>query len=151
MKGALAVPDERPSFEELLRAVRAFLTGPKVHPVHLDVKLSDGSHFQCPVGLFGVPQECMHNDTFSECRWRGTPYEFPDVAQAQVVRLLWRAWEEGKPGLRGPVIFDSPEGIVADTDASWVSDLFKNHPAWGAMIDEQGGLFTLTGPPPRRD
>jgi hypothetical protein len=98
------MPGERPSFEELLRAVRAFLTGPKVHPVHLDVTLSDGAHFQCPVDLLSTPEECLHNADFSECRWRGTPYEFPDVAQAQVVRLLWRAWEAGKPGLSGLAI-----------------------------------------------
>lgn len=101
--------------------------------------------------------ECKHSGTFNSVVWYGRPFEFTK-RQAEVVELLWRAWESGTPGLNQDYI---GERVAPESKRFSVSDLFrveykrpgktkrrtKSHDAMGYMIHRQGPGIWMLGPP----
>lgn len=85
---------------------------------------------------------CRHSEGFTSVYWHGATYSF-SPAQAAVVRQLWRSWEAGTPDLNGDALL-----VEAGCESGKMSDLFKRHPAWGAMIVEGQvrGLYRLAEP-----
>ena len=68
-----------------------------------------------------------HSPDFAWCCWNGTVYTF-SPRQAKFVSLLWQAWEGGHEL--------SDRWMLEQTNAHCpkVRDAFRNHPAWGEMI-----------------
>lgn len=62
------------------------------------------------------------------------------ASQALVVRELWAAMEHGTP-----VVSDAHLLNLADSDATFLRDLFRRHPAWNTLIVSAGrGLRRLS-------
>jgi hypothetical protein len=85
----------------------------------------------------------------------GTIYTFTP-AQAECVKVLWEAWEEGRPEMRAATILDR-----AKVENESLAEVFRQrrngvkvpNPAWGALIvedDKNGkGWYRLSLPPKR--
>lgn len=83
-----------------------------------------------------------HGPDFSSVVWYGTPYEFTP-RQALAVECLWKAWERGGSVSKGDLL------NAARTRKVRIVDLFKDHPAWGAMIRwNNSGFYRLAPPEP---
>jgi hypothetical protein len=93
----------------------------------------------------GLPP-ARHSDDFCSVHWYGTDYVFT-TTQRGCVRLLWKALDNGTPILSQQYILEHPD---VEAESSRLSDLFKNHPAWGTMIVPGGsaGTFQLRRPHP---
>jgi len=79
-----------------------------------------------------------HSDDFREVKWFGQVYHFTP-AQAKIVEVLWRQWENGTPRVgAGPLLH------AADMVSDRVSYLFKSSPAWGVMVKtDEAGTYWL--------
>jgi hypothetical protein len=99
-------------------------------------------------------KQTTHSVDFTSVVWFGTPYSFAKGLQAQSVRVLWEAWENGTPSLSEKTI---GEEAGSASDNFRLEHVFKPvkkrtrkrepHPAWGTMIKSAGkGLFTLSPP-----
>lgn len=92
--------------------------------------------------------------------WFGDKYRFAKGQQAQTVRVLWEAWEEGTPTLGQETI---GERVGSDALFFSLSHVFRirrtkevkgkkkkvhiRHPAWGTMIVSAGkGIYRLAEP-----
>lgn len=69
-----------------------------------------------------------HSDDFRQVRWFGRDFEFTP-AQAAIVDVLWRHWENGTPRVGADPLLHA-----ADMVSDRVSHLFKGSEAWGTMI-----------------
>jgi hypothetical protein len=88
---------------------------------------------------------CKHTPDFASVLWNDKLYHFTPL-QSKAVRLLWQAWEQGGMGLRQEWLLET-----IGSDCARLADLFKDHPAWGAMIQPAGsgrGTFALGAEPP---
>ena len=88
------------------------------------------------------PPACAHSDDFRSVRWYGTTYALTG-SQAQVVKLLWQAWENGTPDVSGAALLEA-----ADASSERLRDLFPRHAGWGTMIVSGGtrGTYRLSKP-----
>jgi len=93
-----------------------------------------------------------HSDDFTSVNWFGTPYTFAKGLQAEAVRVLWEARDNGTPRLSEKTIGDK---IGSANDQFRLEHVFKPtnkrtrkreaHPAWGTMIKRAGkGIFALS-------
>ena len=93
------------------------------------------------------------SDDFTSVDWYGRRYEFAKGNQAQAVRVLWKAWEDGGHSLTQETIRDR---IGSAADQFQLSKTFRTrkpdggyeqHPAWGTMIQEASkGCYKLVPP-----
>lgn len=82
-----------------------------------------------------------HSPDFRSVYWFGTDYTFSPT-QAAVVHALWEAWDDGVPAVGNETLTEA-----AGSDGGRVRDLFRDHPAWGAMIVPAGkGSYRLQEP-----
>ena len=84
---------------------------------------------------------CRHSVDFASVSWNGAYYTFT-AAQARVVALLWREWENGTPEVRQETLLEA-----SGSAAKRLARVFQGHDAFGAMIVQgsQRGLFRLDG------
>ena len=71
---------------------------------------------------------CQAGAGFTCVRWHGAAYTFGPM-QARIVRVLWEAWERGVPDVDQRWLLNE-----AGSDSDRLLDVFRGHPAWGAMI-----------------
>ena len=85
---------------------------------------------------------CRHSRDFASVSWHGQSYTF-SPSQAAAVKLLWQAWRNGTPELRQETILQA-----VSSDGNRLSDLFREHPAWGKLIvaGQAKGTFRLAEP-----
>lgn len=88
------------------------------------------------------PETARHSADFTSVHWYGDDHEFT-ANQAKCVGLLWQAWENGTPSLRGDYML-----AEADVSQSRFDLVFRGHAAWGTMIVPSGvkGSYKLSPP-----
>lgn len=87
------------------------------------------------------PARPTHNADFTMVDWYGTEYAFSPGLQAGAVKALWQEWEKTGLGLHHETIRDS---VDAERDNFRLPHVFRQHPAYGAMILSNGkGLYVL--------
>ena len=69
-----------------------------------------------------------HSKDWATVNWFGVTYTF-SPRQRPVIAALWTAWQEGNPFLSQETLLE-----LAESDSMRVRDVFKNHPAWGKLI-----------------
>lgn len=88
---------------------------------------------------------CRHSVDFASVVWNGQSYSFT-ATQSVIVRLLWKAWKNGTPAMRQETLLEA-----ACSGGNRLMHIFRDHPAWGAMIvaGPAKGTFQLrvTNPP----
>jgi hypothetical protein len=88
--------------------------------------------------------DAVHSTDFRSVRWFGSGYSFT-ANQAAVVKLLFENWKS-----RTPDVGDETLLLAVDPEAppARLSTLFRDHPAWGAMIVAGGtkGTHRLAEP-----
>jgi hypothetical protein len=99
-----------------------------------------------------VNGETAHSDDFTSVNWYSTQYQFTTGLQAESVRLLWEAWENGTPSLSEQTIREKTgscndrfrlEHVFKPTNKS--TGRREAHPAWGTMIRRvRKGVFALS-------
>jgi hypothetical protein len=98
-------------------------------------------------------KKCSHSTDFTSVNWFGTQYSFTKGQQAEAVRVLWTAWENGGHSLSQETI----SGIIKSDDNRFqLRKVFRQkggdakgqqHPAWGTMIKEASkGVYMLAKP-----
>jgi hypothetical protein len=95
-----------------------------------------------------------HSIDFTSVNWYGTVYNFSKGLQAESVRVLWEARENGTPDLSEKTIGDQVESANNRFRLAHVfnptnkkTGKRERHPAWGTMIKETGkGRFALSKP-----
>jgi len=96
--------------------------------------------------------EPSHSPDFTSANWYGTRYTFAKGNQAETIRVLWEAWEAGGHSLSQELI---GEKIGSSSDHFRIQKTFRTlrengyvrHPAWGAMIQQDGkGCYRLGNP-----
>lgn len=95
--------------------------------------------------LMTVLQLRRHSIDFCSVRWDTHQFTFTP-AQAKVVSILWEAMENDTPEVRQETLLEH-----ASSQGSRLRDVFRDHPAFGAMIvpGELKGTFRLAPPAPR--
>lgn len=84
-------------------------------------------------------QPARHSLDFCSVVWFGKSYLPFTPTQAAIVRILWDAWLNDTPDVRQDTLLSE-----ANSDSGRVADVFKDHPAWGAMIQSKHrGTFRL--------
>lgn len=92
-----------------------------------------------------------HSEDFTSVRWRSAEYRFAKGLQAESIRALWEAWENGTPSLSEKTI---GEKAGSSNDRFRLEHVFKPsnkntgkrepNSAWGTIIKPAGkGLFKL--------
>lgn len=97
--------------------------------------------------------EVTHSDDFTSVIWGGRRYRFAKGAQAGVVRVLWKAYEDGGHSLTQETI---GERVGSGADRFELAKVFRrrktgggydHHPAWGTMIQQDSkGAYRLVLP-----
>ncbi len=91
-----------------------------------------------------APAKPTHNADFTMVRWYGAEYQFSPGLQAASIKELWREWEKTGFGLHQETIRQS---VDAERDTFRLSHVFRDHPAYGVMIQSCGeGKYRLTKP-----
>jgi hypothetical protein len=80
------------------------------------------------VDQYSPQSNTRHSVDFRSVVWFGIPYTFTPN-QAACVRVLWEAWENATPEVGQETIL-----AKAGAEGKRLSDVFKRHPAWGALI-----------------
>jgi hypothetical protein len=150
----------------LFEALRAYLmaTHPRFPIDRLRLYGSDGSEIKLRVVLGLAPPSpavvvvasvespatppavaeascARHSPDFKQVHWFGTDYTFTG-SQAEVVKMLWEAWEDGVRGIGQAALLEG-----ADSTADRLRDLFRKHPAWQTMIRTvERATFSLSEP-----
>jgi hypothetical protein len=81
---------------------------------------------QAPQGFEHNP--ARHGLDFRSVYWFGAEYGFTGT-QAACIKVLWQAWANKTPDVRQQALLDA-----ADADTERLDHLFRDHPAWKAMI-----------------
>ncbi|MBN2447727.1 MAG: hypothetical protein JXO22_13420 [Phycisphaerae bacterium] len=85
-----------------------------------------------------------HNADFTMVNWYGTEYHFALGVQSSAVQALWAEWEKTGLGLHQDTIRDA---VDAERDTFRMDKAFRNHPAFGTMIQAAGdGRYRLVPP-----
>jgi hypothetical protein len=85
-----------------------------------------------------------HSTDFRSVHWFGTNFSFTPT-QAACVNILWREWENGTPEVgEDTILLDNQ----VDAESKRLLDIFRGHPAWGAMIVRGAtkGAYRLSPP-----
>lgn len=87
-------------------------------------------------------EPARHSQDFASVVWFGTYYVFT-ASQARVVAELWAAWRNGTPDVRQDYLLEA-----AGSESRRLDNLFRGHPAWGAMIQRGPvrGVYRLVEP-----
>lgn len=112
----------------ILEAVSCTVTGPD--GLSVKVALDPAAYCLRRVSLPVVQPQARHSPDYCSCHWYGTLYTFSPL-QAAVVKILWEAWEQGTPDVRGDYLL---ENAGSDRDVKRMDSLFQDSPAWNAMI-----------------
>lgn len=90
------------------------------------------------------PAQRTHSDDFTMVKWDETEYIFSPGLQAGAMKALWRAYETTGLGLHQETIRES---IDAERDHFRLSNVFRDHPAYGVIIQSCGeGIYRLGKP-----
>jgi hypothetical protein len=90
------------------------------------------------------PPNAIHNADFTMVLWHGTEYGFALGVQSSAVQALWEEWERSGLGLHQETIRNA---IDAERDSFRMDTAFRNHPAFGTMIQRCGdGRYKLAPP-----
>ncbi len=82
-----------------------------------------------------------HSEDFSEVYWFGKPFYFTPI-KSRVIAALWQAWQNGTPVLSSRFLANA-----AACETQKLSDIFKDDPAWGLMVQFDGvGKYWLQPP-----
>jgi hypothetical protein len=98
------------------------------------------------IGLRGLcnarASEARHSPDFRSVNWFGRRYSFTPI-QTACVKELWEVWKNATPEVGQAYVLEK-----AEADSARLSDVFKNHPAWGKMIvpGSVRGTFRLQPP-----
>jgi hypothetical protein len=85
--------------------------------------------------------KASHSVDFTFVNWYGTEYTFALGVQSSAVEALWDEWEKSGLGLHQDTIRNS---IDAERDSFRMDKAFRNHPAFGTMIQSIGdGKYKL--------
>lgn len=87
-----------------------------------------------------------HGPDFTTVRWYGEEFHFDHRQQAKAIAVLWEAWADGGFGVHESTIADR---IKSANLRFRLCHLFREHPAWGTMIQraEKRGCYRLADPP----
>lgn len=91
-----------------------------------------------------------HSEDFASVYWYGESYTFTHY-QAAVVQVLWKAWVQRTPDVRHDTLLFAA-GSMRDEDnesdvRAKIKDIFRDHPAWGTMIQSRvKGTYRLSTP-----
>ena len=94
-----------------------------------------------------------HGSDFTWVIWNGERHSFKKGQRAEVVKALWREWEQGgrKDG-SGLTAETLGEEVNSNAAKFRVDDLFRGHSAWGPMIRRTpNGTYALYSAPETRD
>jgi len=85
-----------------------------------------------------------HSTDFRSVLWFGVPYSFT-ANQAPVVKLLWENWKKRTPDVGDETLLHA---VDPEAPPARLANLFRDHPAWGAMISagKTKGTHRLAGP-----
>jgi hypothetical protein len=98
-----------------------------------------------PTPLPAAPN-AVHNADFTMVNWFGTEYHFALGIQSSAVRALWKEWERSRLGLHQETIRNEIDG---ERDSFRMDTVFRNHPAFGTMLQRCGdGRYKLAPPGP---
>ncbi|QOV89369.1 hypothetical protein [Humisphaera borealis] len=88
--------------------------------------------------------DATHSTDFVFVRWFGTEYTFAKGVQSSAIEALWKEWQKTGLGLHQ----DSIRQHVDDERDDFRMDVaFRNHPAFGTMIQRCGdGRYRLVAP-----
>ena len=127
--------------------------GPNDRPKLIRLVMESGQELTLPVPVLTVPkpeedggappvaakaEPARHSDDFRTVHWFGERYTF-NSTQAAVVRVLWKAWEAGTPGVATDTLLEE-----AGTSGSRLRDIFKGHTALGTLFVQSGkGVYRL--------
>lgn len=91
-----------------------------------------------------TPAPPVHNADFTMVNWYGTEYHFALGVQSSAVAALWAEWEKTGLGLHQDTIRNA---VDAERDSFRMDTAFRNHPAFGTMIQRCGdGRYKLAPP-----
>lgn len=76
---------------------------------------------------------CSHSEDFRAVIWWGRRYNLTPI-QAEVVRQLWDRQEDEIPDVGQEELLRN-----AEAQSTRLSDVFRNSPAWGALVVTDGG------------
>jgi hypothetical protein len=88
--------------------------------------------------------KAVHNSDFTMVNWFGTEHHFCLGVQSTAVKVLWEEWERSGLGLHQDTI---RVAIDEERDNFRMDNAFRNHPAFGTMIQRCGdGRYRLAPP-----
>ncbi len=88
--------------------------------------------------------EASHSADFTFVNWYGTEYTFALGVQSSAVKALWGEWEKTGLGLHQDTIRNA---VDPERDSFRMDKAFRNHPAFGTMIQNTGdGKYKLAAP-----
>ena len=85
-----------------------------------------------------------HSADFTFVKWFGTEYTFALGIQSSAIAALWAEWERSGLGLHQDTIRNT---IDAERDSFRMDTAFRNHSAFGTMIERCGDGKYKLGPP----
>jgi hypothetical protein len=90
----------------------------------------------------GKTRKTRHSLDFRSVSWFGTDYTFTPN-QAAAVKILWENWENGTPEVGGDTL-----ATEVESESKRARDIFKNHLAFGSMIQKgkTKGTYRLVEP-----
>jgi len=108
------------------------------------LELADDASKPKPAAAPVEPAKRTHSDDFTMVKWDETEYTFSPGLQAGAMKALWRAFETTGLGLHQETIRES---IDAERDHFRLSNVFRDHPAYGVIIQSCGeGIYRLGKP-----
>ena len=86
-----------------------------------------------------------HNADFTEVKWFGKRYAFTKGIQSRAIEMLWVEFEKGGFSIHEKTIGEKTE---SSSERFRLRDVFRNHPAWGTMIQtaETKGCHRIAKP-----
>lgn len=85
-----------------------------------------------------------HAEDFTSVDWYGTRFKFSKGLQAEVVRVLWKVWQDGHHGLSEKTI---GANAGSNSERFRIAHVFRKHEAFKTMIRPSGkGVYCLVPP-----
>jgi hypothetical protein len=129
--------EEKPLLNEALLALRRLSLDVQTHG-------EERSGGTTPKGPLPNERQPSHSADFTFVNWFGTEYTFALGVQSSAVQALWGEWERSRLGLHQDTIRNQ---IDAERDSFRMNAAFRNHPAFGTMIQSCGdGRYKLAPP-----